>query len=471
MCYLLPKIWVGRIQKYWDRIMPSDYPVSDSVFSLKFDSAEITEAVNKFEEELGKEESPANTVIPEGNVLTDYYGTYDVKGTPGILTLLSPEKVSTDKVVALHLNEEGVWEDIDDAHVVDGYVWETLDSFSPVAIVSYRKDIHIEELSAPLAAKYVVCEGNNVKVTTNKEGKIILRSESTGTEIELNEKVYIVGGSVDGTPIDKTSITVVGVNNKNIISKVIAGSIYCPSEEDAEPAIVNEINANIINSTIGCLTGSMCAVRTNKFNLNMKNVNISWFGVGESYSNTEKKDYNKSDCSYASKGWLKLAKLNIENVNTELAYCTGNNGYYFVDQSEASIVGGKFAYLLACGSNGIANECIVNIKNSEIGILQNTNRGIVGSSKVTLSGCKVESLYIDGDASDKTVTGVCNKIRYDINSANDDMYNVLVGTHNGKKLTAEQIEEVVNCIKVSRSANVTISKEDLALLGNKYIVK
>ena len=42
---------------------------------------------------------------------------------------------------------------------------------------------------------------------------------------------------------------------------------------------------------------------------------------------------------------------------------------------------------------------------------------------------------------------------------------------NGKKLTADQIAEVVDCVKVSRSTNVVISKEDLALLGDKYIVK
>ena len=54
---------------------------------------------------------------------------------------------------------------------------------------------------------------------------------------------------------------------------------------------------------------------------------------------------------------------------------------------------------------------------------------------------------------------------------NDDAYNVIIGTHAGKKLTADQIAEVVDCVKVSRSANVVISKEDLVLLGDKYIVK
>lgn len=469
MCYKLPKIWLGRIQKYWDKIMPSDYPASDSVFALKFDTEEITAAVVKFEDEIGKPESVVTEVIPEGNVLAEYIGTYDVKGTPGVLTLLSPEKVTTDKVAALHLTADGTWEDVEDAHVIDGYVWGTLDSFSPVAIVTYRKDIHVEDLTVPLTAKYIVCEGNTVKVTQDEDGKITLRSESTGTEIELTESVYIVGGSIDGSNIDKTSITVAGITDKNIIGKIIGGSVFCASD-DAEPATVNEININIIDSVVKCVTGSMCAVRTNQFNLNMKNVELEWFGMGESYSKNEKKDYNTSNPSYASKAWLKSAKLNIENVVTEIAYCCGNNGYLFVDHSEATVIGGKIDYLLSCGSNGITNESIIVAKNAEVKTLQNVNRGIVGSAKVTLTGCKVEGLFIDGDETDETA--MCNNIRYDINAANgEDMYNINVGMHAGKKLTAEQIAEVVDCVKVSRSANVTISKEDLTLLGDKYIVK
>ena len=51
----LPKLLLGRIQKYWDRIMPADYPYSSSEFSLKFDTDEIKAAVEKFENELETE--------------------------------------------------------------------------------------------------------------------------------------------------------------------------------------------------------------------------------------------------------------------------------------------------------------------------------------------------------------------------------------------------------------------------------
>ena len=41
MDYKLPKIWMGRIQKYWDKFIPKGFPVSSSKFSLKYETEEI----------------------------------------------------------------------------------------------------------------------------------------------------------------------------------------------------------------------------------------------------------------------------------------------------------------------------------------------------------------------------------------------------------------------------------------------
>ena len=126
MCYTLPKIWQARIQKYWDKVMPANYPKSDSVFSLTFDNAEDKAAVTEFEETIKSEESVVATSIPEGHFFTEYLGCYDVTTDvdpipeEGIYTLLSPEKVTTnDTVTALHY-ENGEWVVVEDAAVVDG---------------------------------------------------------------------------------------------------------------------------------------------------------------------------------------------------------------------------------------------------------------------------------------------------------------------------------------------------------------
>ena len=69
MCYMLPKLWMGRIQKYWDKIMPNDFPASDSTFNIKFDTEEQTAAVTKLEKELGTEDSVVSSFISESSLL------------------------------------------------------------------------------------------------------------------------------------------------------------------------------------------------------------------------------------------------------------------------------------------------------------------------------------------------------------------------------------------------------------------
>lgn len=469
MCYVLPKLWMGRIQKYWDKIMPSDFPASDSIFDLKFDTEEETAAVVEFENTIGTSESIAIGLVPEGTVVSNYIGTYDVKGTPGVETLLSPEKVSSENVLALHL-EDGEWKVVEGIKVVDGYIWGTLDSFSPVAIIEYRKDIHVEELANPDTGKYIVCEGNVVRVTQTEDGKTVLRSESTGTEIEITEKVFIVGGSVDGTPITKTSVTVDHVNDANV-NKIYCGSIFWSNEDEPVPTEVGEANVSVFDSSIEKITGSSGMVRTKVVNFNIINTTNTFIGAGESYNTVLKEDCNTADCSYASLGWTRKVNINLENVTSQLVYGGGNIGYYFVDETEINIKGGKIDYLLSAGSNGITNKSIMTVSNDAvIGVLQNVNCGIVDFAKVTLSGVEVKSLAISGNPEDKTVTGISNKVRFDINGAGG-LYNIIVGTQGSKKLTVEEIKTVVDAVKVSRSTNITISDEDLVLLGYKYIVK
>jgi hypothetical protein len=473
MSYTLPKIWQGRIQKYWDKIMPTGYPVSDSTFELKFDSEEVTAAVNEFEASLDDPESVVADLLPENTVISNYIGTYNVSGESGVKTLLSPEKVETDNVIALHYDEESTeWEEIEDISVEDGYVWGTLESFSPIAIVEYRKDIHVEtKINGQVDGNYVVCEGNVVKITQDDDGVVTLKSESTGTSIVLEGKHHIVGGSADGTPIDSTSITIVGVNNYSVIDKVYGGSCYWDDAEVPTPTTVGTINVNIQDSRIGCLTGSSGMVRTNTVNFNLNNFITSWAAVGESWSTPKKKDASPGpDCSFASNSWVKNAYITGNNITIPLMFCSGNTGYLYVDHNEATITDSKVDYFISGGSNGGTNTSDVSAIGCKIQIYQSTNRGFVHSAKAKFNGCTISNLFIGGDATDDTVTGTTDYIRVDINGS-DGKYNIVNGTEAGKLLTKADVERIVDVVKVPRSTDITISKEELELLGDKYIVK
>ena len=474
MCEVLPKIWQGRIQKYWDRIMPSNYPHSASIFALKFTTDEETEAVKTLESQLGTEESVITNFIPEGYVIASYIGTYEVSGTAGVKTLLSPEKVISDNIIALHYNTEtSNWEKVADAEVIDGYVWGTLDNFSPIAIVDYRKDIHKETaIDGLVAGTYIVCEGNVVKITQDETGVITLKSESTGTSFVLDSKTYIIGGSTDGRHIDKTLISAIGITAKDIVAEIYGGSFYW-NDTELISATVDEINVNISDSTgVGAVTGSSGMVRTNNVNITINNSKVSWTGCGESYNTVKKKDANSADCSFASLAWVKNSKFILNNVTSGLTYCSGNSGYLYVDHNEATVTGGNHKYLINGGSNGYTKESEYIVKDTTVGIYQSTNRGIVGSAKASFSGCNISHLFIGGDASDSTVTGTTENIRCEINHTNgSDNYNIELGTEAGAIITSVDVATIVESIKVSRSANITISDETVNVLGSKYIIK
>ena len=100
-----------------------------------------------------------------------------------------------------------------------------------------------------------------------------------------------------------------------------------------------------------------------------------------------------------------------------------------------------------------------------IKVFQTVNRGKVGSVKSNIDKCDIEKLYIGGEAEDKTVTGTTGIVRLDISSGT---YNFVAGTNGGELITTS---DIVDVIKVSRNANVTISDDLLAILGAKYVEK
>jgi archaellum component FlaG (FlaF/FlaG flagellin family) len=468
MCYTLPKIWQGRIQKYWEKFMPKDFPASDSVFSLTFADEDDKNAVEEMEASLGTEESVIIDKLPEGNYLKSYIGTYDVNvdvdeiPEEGIYTLLSPEKVpENEDVTALHYTN-GKWEVVEDATVEDGYVYGTLKTFSPIAIFTSMKEIYTSTTSPGYTgtAKHIVCVGNPVKVYTKEDDSIVIVNTNTGYEIPINkgEITRIVGGTIDGSYVPSTSVTVVGVNNFNMV--LSPGSSYI----DEGSAIVDEINVRVIDSRVRCVSGSYGAVRTGVYNAYLENVSCSYAGCGEAY-----KQVNTPPTSLASRAFCKKANWTIKNCTIDLLFLSGHCEYYYVDQNEGTIIDGTYGYVINGGSNDGTGTSKVDISDATISIYQSTNRGNVKSAYAKFTNCNVDSLYIDGDASDKTVTGTTEKIKIDICSGGT--YNILRGTEGGELITKEQIDTIVDSVKVTRNAVVTIDPAFKSMLGSKYIIK
>lgn len=463
MQYSLPKLWLARIPDIWDKTIPTGYPVSSSEFSLSFGDEDTRQAVLEMEANLKTEESIITSVIPENHVCNGYVGTYDVIAEAGVETLLSPEKVNTENVIAMHYNSNtDGWEQIEDISVKDGYVWGTLQDFSPIAIFTYIKDIH-EEASVPgVSANVIVCEGNVVKIYSDEDGKVYVESGTTGTKIEVTKKSIVIGGSADGRAIEKTSIAVVGIKDNTKVNKIIGGSVYI----DEGFTTVGSVNVTGKDSVIGGLTGSFGAVRTQSVNYDLENATIGFMGCGEGY-----RQVGTPNPSFASRDWAKDVNIKLVNVTANLAFFGQNCEYFYVHNTNAYVEGGKFDYMILGGSNDGTNKTEAVVKDAQIGIFQTTNRGNVADAKATFTGCTIDHLYVGGDASDSTVTGTTTKFKYEINASDHGSYVFENGTEAGKLLDAETADRIIDSIKVSRNVDVTIAPELLNILGAKYIIK
>lgn len=464
----LPKIWQGRVQKYWDKLLPAGYPSSSSTFSTSFKSDAALVAVEKMEDELNTENCIALEAIPENTFVSSYVGVYDVEGTPGKYTLLCPEKVSSENVVVLHYNEnKDAWETVKEVEVIDGYVWGKLDSFSPIAVFEYKNDIMI--VDGPIVGPHKDCElvvvgnGNPMKVY-GEDDKVFVVGP-TGVPVEITKKANIIGGSIDGTALESTDVTIEGVKNQNIIARVYGGSSFDNSEE-VPFTTVESVNVKVIDSELNLVTGSVGAVRVDTSNVTIKDSKVTNVATGQSMI-TGIRDASVSgvDPDFSCNVWVKNSNLVVSNSEIELLFTAGNAGNQYTNNAYCKAEDSKIGWFTAGGgSNGKTDFDIAEIVNCEIKVFQTVNRGKVGSVKTKIDNCSIENLYIGGETEDKTVTGTTGSVKLDIVAGT---YNIVAGTDGGEVITNN---DIVEYIKIYDS-EVTISDELVAILGSKYIVK
>ena len=472
---ILPKIYLAVIPKYWYAGIPTDIPASSSTFSLKYDKDSDFDAVKEMEANLNTEESIVTPEdIPENETLSLYLGSYNVNGEPGELTLLNPNKIGNKDVgvIAYHFingeNDEvpGTWEKIEDAQVIDGYAWGTVSSFSPIAVFTVKPDTYYLENAPYMGGPAFIANGIPIVVSLNDKNKTIV-TDAYGKVTEIPATTIIIGGSYD-RDLESTNITVKGAIK---FRGIRAGSVRDGAAET--PLRVGKITVNIedVDRASAGVTGSYGAVKTDEVEINIKNSKLSFCGAGESICN--KNDANKDwgqNCSLASKAWVKKSTITLDNSFVECAYAGCNCGYMYGDDVNIIAKNGSSAtWYLACGSNGATGKATATAINSEIEYMQTTNRGPVKDSELVVKGSKVNYLFPTGDSTDKSVNGTVLKSRVEVDASSKvDLYP---GTNGGKVITAEDAEEIIDSIKISRSADVTYKEDADKILANKIKIK
>lgn len=454
------KIWLQRIAGYGELTIPDDFPKSSSEFSLDFTKDE-EDAIKVMEANLGTEESIVKDEdLPANTLLAGYVGTFDVTGTPGEETLLSPVRVNTSDVVAYHLNNtdggDSAWEKIEDAHVVDGYVYGTLDSFSPIAVFTAKKDTFLDTSNKVYKRPLFVANGVPVVIYTNDENKTIVK-DANGKETELPNNAYVMGGTIDGSTCSP-SITVDGAK----VSKILAGSF---GEDPENPTVVPKATVNLINNAwVGGLTGSYYATRTDEFVLNVKDSYVSWIGNGESiWQDGGHKDAGSMDVmNLSAKQYVKKFTINADGLTCPLLFLGGNCGLTYTVEGSANIVNSHVEYLICGGSNGgTDNTSKLEVRDSKIDYFQTNNRGFIKNvHEVSFTNCDITNLFVAGDSTDSTVTGETGFVEK-IQVSKSTLAKLYAGTQGGKVVDKyDDLKAILGKIVISSSTEFAFGEEN-----------
>lgn len=471
------------IEKYWVKNVPTDYPADATVdFSTQYDSEDTRQAVLTMEASLGTDESVVTEALPEDTYVSEYLGTFDVESRvdeegntiPLGRILLSPVQVqnsdAVDGVVALHYNEDNsTWENIEDAAIEDGYVYGTVESLSPIAVFTYRKDLEVKEGYLWKGLVGVYANGNPVRVYTTEEGKKVIENKITGKQYELTDKdTVLFGGTSDGTPLETTSISVEAGEYPKL-------SIKCGSQSPDVVTTLGTANVVVNDAKLGSVTGSSGKVHTDVVNITLNNTELSWTGAGESitYLASGNKDANadytpETVATLNAPFYTKKVNVKFNNVKTQLGYVAANTGMTYTQEVNAEIKGGEIEYILLCASNGHTGSVVATVEGVKGTILQTNNRGIVDSVKATIKDCEITNLFVAGDDTDSTVTGITNLINLDIGKGT---YKLIPGTQSGVEMTADVAAQTVGKVKYSRSADIEFADNTKSVLGDKLVLK
>lgn len=464
------------IERYWKKEIPEDYPESDSEFSLQYDTLEERTAVREMEAAIGTEEDITTEAVPENTYVSNYIGTYNVTGEPGENVLLSPVYVGdVEGVIAMHYLQpdggEATWEAIEDAHVADdGYVYGTVESFSPIAVFVVAKDIEVKENYVRNQTLYVA-NGNPVRIFV-EDDKTYIQNKNSGTKIEIVgvNNATVIGGTIDATPVKRTEVVVEpGVKIRGI---------FCGSHNANQEKGTTVESANVVvnGATLVGVTGSSGNVHTAEVNITVTDSKItSHIGSGESIcymADGTNPDANKGFTPETLNGAAPYAtnkvNINLKNTFVYLLYGGANTGMTFTNDVNMNIDGGEFNWCIFGASNGRTEKVSGTVANAKGNIFQTTNRGIVGNVSATIKESQFDMVFVAGDNTDATVTGVVNHVDLDLGSGT---YKLIPGTNGGVEMTYDVAQEIVGKVKYSRSATMTYANNTKDVLGSKLVMK
>lgn len=468
----LPKCWIAKIAKYWEKIMPTGYPKSSSSFLFVTD-AEDKAAVIDMEEKLGTDESIIDPEsVPENMAVGSYLGAYDVVANVGEVTLLSPNKLPDNMVDALvyHYDKDSdEWTLVENTEVRDGYVWGALESFSPIAVFGIRRDTVFMENLPGTSNPGFICNGIPVKIYTSEEDNQIYAEDGFGVVKQINQNCWVIGGSIDGSKVESTSVTVIGAH----LDHVIGGSMQITSE--GTQTRTPKITINIIDSTIKTVSGAGLWDCADEVEINISNSEINDIGCQMTYYSGSSSNHtlNDSKLRLGANQWVKHSVIKAVDSKISVLYAAGNNGFSYTDNAELYATNCECDYICNGQSNGTVGHCYTKAVNCKVNeALSTINCGAQDSADTVLVGCTINNGFILADPADEDeVAELSGQVSYDIDAAtaisNFDIGRTAVGIVE----THDEAKQYVKYCKVSRDAAMIYANNADKILDDILVIK
>lgn len=461
---ILPKLWVAAIPWIWDKRIPNDNSVDTSGLSIYFDNKDIAAAVKIMENSLRTDDPIIKYTddLKLGQSLLSYLGCYNVKiKDDNHYVLLYPRRVSTPVILAYRYDEETLqWIRIEDASVIDGYVYGTLKKTSAVAIFAIRRSCFYTTIDD---VPVFVANGIPITISTNDEDKIIV-TDKYNSEFEIDSNTFVIGGSIDGYDVCSTDVYADSVTLAGI-----AGGSYCSDHEvkvnNAKVRIVDcEISSSVCMSLYGC--------SIDKAKLQMTNTKANIIGAADNYNNTDNDRLSNDSCSCGCNSAddvieelddddsicvVNYFTAEINNCEAAIIYNGSYNGISSVYQGSVSIDNGKYIRIVNSCSSGEMVNAEISIKNAKITSFQNIEDGITKSATFEITDSFIRKMYLcapNHKCNSGSLEELSGKLKQSTKIA-----SLSVGYNNGEPVSQEVANDMVSSLFIDIPCDIRFTKD------------
>ena len=235
-----------------------------------------------------------------------------------------------------------------------------------------------------------------------------------------------------------------------------------------DPSATDESSSTQDPKSIVNGTGYNCTV--DKLVMNVENSKLYNIGAGDiiidSYTPRDSNDiYKESETkvydhlSLESPAKVKDALINVSGSNIDYLYTGLNNGYGYMNYTEAHIKDSKSKYLLCGGTNGKTASSYTEAENCEFEVVSHNNRGVDKSAKSKYTNCKIDKFYIGASPEttpSTTRTGSIESVETELvgGSATLHLWQV-----ENAMVTKEQAEATIKGITVSSTTDLKYCSE------------